>query len=75
MKKQIAKSFDIFANKLVQFSQERGRVSWLIFLFILALTLVAITPLSWSFSAISQRGNRTNLSRRYFYRIARGMAN
>ena len=44
MKKQIAKSFDTFANKLVQFSQERGRISWLIFLFILALTLVSITP-------------------------------
>ena len=44
MKKYIAKSFDIFANKLVKFSQERGRVSWLIFLFILALTLVAIAP-------------------------------
>lgn len=44
MKERIAKSFDIFANKLVKFSQEKGRVSWLIFLFILALTLVAITP-------------------------------
>ena len=46
MKKRIAKSFDIFANKLVQFSQERGRISWWIFLFILALTLVSITPLT-----------------------------
>ena len=45
MKKHIARSFDLFANKLVQFSQERGRVSWWIFLFVLALTLVAITPL------------------------------
>jgi uncharacterized lipoprotein YddW (UPF0748 family) len=44
MKKSIAKSFDIFANKLVQFSQEKGRISWWIFLFILALTLVSITP-------------------------------
>ena len=44
MKKQIAKSFDIFANSLVRFSQSRGRISWLIFLFIFALTLVAITP-------------------------------
>ena len=44
MKKYIAKSFDIFANSLVRFSQERGRISWLIFLFVLALTLVAITP-------------------------------
>ena len=44
MKKSIARSFDTFANKLVRFSQERGRISWLIFLFILALTLVAITP-------------------------------
>ena len=44
MKERIAKSFDIFANKLVQFSQEKGRVSWLIFLFILTLTLVSITP-------------------------------
>ena len=44
MKKQIAKSFNIFADKLVQFSQERGRQYWLIFLFILALTLVSIAP-------------------------------
>ncbi|MEO1006339.1 MAG: glycoside hydrolase family 10 protein [Cyanobacteria bacterium J06638_38] len=44
MKERIAKSFDIYANKLVQFSQERGRVSWWIFLFILALVLVMISP-------------------------------
>ena len=44
MKERIAKSFDIFANKLVQFSQERGRLSWWVFLFILALVLVSITP-------------------------------
>ena len=44
MKEPIAKLFDTFANKLVQFSQERGRQYWLIFLFILALTLVLITP-------------------------------
>lgn len=42
MKDSIAKSFDIWANKLVQFSQDRGRHYWLIFLFILALTLVSI---------------------------------
>ncbi|MEY2833457.1 MAG: hypothetical protein RLZZ574_2716, partial [Cyanobacteriota bacterium] len=45
MKERVAKSFDIFANKLVQFSQERGRLYWWIFLFVLALTLVSITPL------------------------------
>lgn len=44
MKESIAKSFDILANKLVQFSQDRGRQYWLVFLFILALTLVSITP-------------------------------
>lgn len=44
MNNPVAKSFDILANKLVQFSQERGRISWWIFLFILALTLVSITP-------------------------------
>ena len=44
MKERIARSFDIFANQLVQFSQERGKISWWIFLFILALTLVSITP-------------------------------
>ena len=44
MKKQIAKSFDIFADSLVRFSQEKGRISWLIFLFVFALALVAITP-------------------------------
>lgn len=45
MKKRFAKSFDTYANKLVQFSQNRGYQYWLIFLFILALTLVSITPL------------------------------
>jgi uncharacterized lipoprotein YddW (UPF0748 family) len=55
MKERIAKSFDLFANKLVQFSQERGRLSWWIFLFILAFTLVSITPLTGnSQSAINQ---------------------
>ena len=44
MKRQVAQTFDTFANKLVQFSRERGRISWWIFLFILALTLVSITP-------------------------------
>ncbi|MGB5709294.1 MAG: glycoside hydrolase family 10 protein [Waterburya sp.] len=44
MKERIAKSFDIYANKLVQFSQTRGRLYWWVFLFILALTLVSITP-------------------------------
>ena len=44
MKELIAKSFNIFADRLVQFSKERGRVSWLIFLFILAFTLVSIAP-------------------------------
>jgi uncharacterized lipoprotein YddW (UPF0748 family) len=44
MKERIAKSFDFCANKLVQFSQAKGYPSWLIFLFILALTLVLITP-------------------------------
>ena len=43
MKERVAKSFDLFANKLVQFSQERGRFYWWVFLFILALTLVSIT--------------------------------
>lgn len=44
MKERIARSFDVFANKLVQFSQERGRLYWWIFLFVLALSLVSITP-------------------------------
>lgn len=51
MKERIAKSFDIYANKLVQFSQANGRQFWLIFLFILACTLVCITP----FSSLSQQ--------------------
>ena len=46
MKESIAKSFDMWANKLVQFSQDKGRQYWLIFLFILALTLVSIFPLA-----------------------------
>lgn len=44
MKERIAKSFDLYANKLVQFSREKGRVSWWIFLFILAWVLVTIVP-------------------------------
>lgn len=44
MKERIAKSFDLYANKLVQFSQTRGRLYWWFFLFVLALTLVSITP-------------------------------
>ena len=44
MKERVAKSFDLWANKLVQFSQERGRFYWWVFLFILAITLVSITP-------------------------------
>ena len=46
MKERIARSFDICADKLVQFSQDKGRQSWLVFLFVLALTLVCITPFS-----------------------------
>ena len=46
MKERVAKSFDLFANKLVQFSQERGRISWWLFLFVLALALVSIMPLT-----------------------------
>ena len=45
MKERVAKSFDLFANKLVQFSKERGRFYWWVFLFILAFTLISITPL------------------------------
>ncbi|MEL6496194.1 MAG: glycoside hydrolase family 10 protein [Cyanobacteria bacterium J06623_7] len=45
MKERVAKSFDLWANKLVQFSQERGRFYWWIFLFVLTITLVSITPL------------------------------
>lgn len=45
MKDRIAKSFNIYADKLVQFSKASGRQYWLIFLFILALTLVSIIPL------------------------------
>ena len=44
MKERVAQLFDIYANKLVQFSQQRGRQYWLIFLFILAITLVTIAP-------------------------------
>ena len=44
MKERIGKLFDIYANKLVQFSQTRGRLYWWGFLFILAVILVSITP-------------------------------
>ena len=45
MKERLAKLFDFYANQLVLFSQTRGRLYWLIFLFVLTLTLVSITPL------------------------------
>ncbi len=45
MKERIARSFDTFANKLVQFSQTRGYQSWLIFLFILAIAIATMFPL------------------------------
>ena len=45
MKERIARSFDTFANKLVQFSQTKGYKSWLIFLFILALAIATMFPL------------------------------
>ncbi|BAZ43983.1 hypothetical protein NIES4102_09860 [Chondrocystis sp. NIES-4102] len=44
MKESIAELFNFCADQLVKFSQSKGRQSWLIFLFILALTLVLITP-------------------------------
>lgn len=44
MKERIAESFDIYANKLVKFSQTKGRLSWWVFLFLLTLTLISITP-------------------------------
>ncbi|MEM8828910.1 MAG: glycoside hydrolase family 10 protein [Cyanobacteria bacterium P01_G01_bin.19] len=63
MKKYIARTFDIFANKLVQFSQERGRISWLIFLFTLTLILVAIAPFpGHSQSTINKPSERVCLS-------------
>lgn len=46
MKERVAKSFDTFANKLVRFSQTRGYQTWLIFLFILALAIATMFPLS-----------------------------
>ena len=45
MKERIAKLFNFYADRLVLFSQTRGRLYWLIFLFVLTLTLVSITPL------------------------------
>ena len=45
MKERIAKLFNFYANQLVLFSQTRGRLYWLIFLFVLTLTLVSIIPL------------------------------
>ena len=44
MKERITRSFDTFANKLVQFSQTKGYQSWLIFLFILALAIAIMFP-------------------------------
>ncbi len=44
MKQRIANWFDLYANKLVRFSQTKGRISWWFFLFVLALVLVAIAP-------------------------------
>ena len=55
MKERVARSFDLFANKLVQFSQEKGRISWWIFLFVLALALASITPLAGHSRSIGDR--------------------
>ncbi|MBE9043972.1 glycoside hydrolase family 10 protein [Pleurocapsales cyanobacterium LEGE 10410] len=55
MKERIAQSFDLYANKLVQFSQSKGRQYWLVFLFVLTLTLVSIT----SFPSHSQLPTET----------------
>ncbi len=46
MKEHIAKTYDNFANKLVQFSRDWGRPSWLVFLFILTFIIIALTPLT-----------------------------
>ncbi|MGF1542031.1 MAG: glycoside hydrolase family 10 protein [Pleurocapsa sp.] len=46
MKERIARNFDIFANKLVQFSQTKGYKTWLIFLFILAVAIAIMFPFS-----------------------------
>ena len=44
MKESIARLFNIYADKLVQFSQARGRIYWWVFLFSLTLILISITP-------------------------------
>ena len=54
MKERIAKLFDFYADRLVLFSQTRGRLYWLIFLFVLTLTLVSITLPSHSRSPIDE---------------------
>jgi uncharacterized lipoprotein YddW (UPF0748 family) len=46
MKERIARTFDIFANKLVRYSQTKGYQTWLIFLFIIAVAIATLFPLS-----------------------------
>ncbi len=63
MKDRFARLFDTYANKLVYFSQTRGRQSWLIFLFILALGIVMLTPFSGhSQQLLHQRQTEESLS-------------
>ncbi len=63
MKDRFAGLFDTYANKLVSFSQTRGRQYWLIFLFILAVSIVMLTPVSGhSQQLLHQSQTQGNLS-------------
>ncbi|WP_036479377.1 glycoside hydrolase family 10 protein [Myxosarcina sp. GI1] len=57
MKERIAKTYDNFANKLVQFSRDWGRPSWLVFLFILTFIIIALTPLTGNTQLPSDRAS------------------
>ena len=61
MKEVIAGLFDTYANKLVHFSKARGRQSWLIFLFILALCMIVMTPLSVHSQQLLKQNNSKNI--------------
>ncbi len=58
MKHRISKLYNTCANRLVQFSRLYGRPSWIIFLFIFALTvMMASSGLSYPTSGLAQKND------------------
>ena len=61
MKHRISQLYNIYADKLVQFSRLHGRSSWIIFLFILAL-IVVMTSSSWGYPTSAYPTKNSNCS-------------